>query len=71
MNEEGKIIKAAIEFDYSSESSSVERDLTFVEGESAATRLGIAYPLPSAIKKGEFTLSKQIIYLDKVDLIRN
>tara|TARA_R110000851_G_scaffold248941_2_gene401448 strand:+ start:100 stop:969 length:870 start_codon:yes stop_codon:yes gene_type:complete len=65
MNEEGKITKATIEFDYSSESSAVERGLTFVEGESTTTRLGIAYPLPSAIKEGEFTLSKQIIYLDK------
>jgi|TARA_R110002020_G_scaffold402543_1_gene612712 hypothetical protein len=65
MNEEGKIIKAAIEFDYSAESSAAERDLTFVEGESTTTRLGIAYPLPLAVKKGEFTLSKQIIYLDK------
>ena len=65
MNEEGKIIKAAIEFDYSSESSVVERDLTFVEGESATTKLGIAYALPSAIKEGELALSKQVIYLDK------
>ena len=65
MNEEGKIIKVVIEFDYSSESSAVERDLTFVEGESTTTRLGIAYPLPLVVKEGEFTLSKQVIHLDK------
>ena len=65
MNEEGKIIKAAIEFDYSADSSLIQRDLTFVEGDGNETKLGIAYALPKEIKEGEFTLSKQVIYLDK------
>lgn len=65
MNEEGKIIKADIEFDYSSESSLLQRDVTFVEGKASHTTLGISYPLPNGVKEGEFTLSKQVIYLDK------
>tara|TARA_R110002020_G_scaffold193452_1_gene393777 strand:+ start:15810 stop:16679 length:870 start_codon:yes stop_codon:yes gene_type:complete len=65
MNEEGKIIKATIEFDYSADSSLIQRDLTFVEGDGNETKLGIAYALPKEIKEGEFTLSKQVIYLDK------
>ena len=65
MSEEGKIIKAKIEFDYSAETSLVQRHLTFVEGSGNETKLGIAYALPKEVKEGEFTLSKQIIYLDK------
>jgi len=65
MNEDGKTIEMDLEFDLASNVSILERDFTDIEGSESETRIRITYPLPKGIKKGEFIVSKQVIFLDK------
>jgi len=65
MNEDGKTIEMDIEFDLSSNVSILGRDFTDVDSNESETQIKIAYPLPKGIKKGEFVVSKQVIFLNK------
>jgi len=64
-DEDGKRIEMNIEFDGASTISILERDFEGVNGTAAETKLKTAYPLPAGVEKGELTVSKQVILLDK------
>ena len=65
MNEEGNTVKVETEFDYSSHSSLIERDFSFVESDGKETVITLTYPLPKGVVNGEFIVSKQVISLNK------
>ena len=65
MNEEGNSVKVEAEFDYSSQSSLIERDFSFVESDGKETVITLTYPLPKGVVNGEFIVSKQVISLNK------
>ena len=65
MNEEGNTVKVEAEFDYSSQSSLIERDFSFVESDGKETVITLTYPLPKGVVNGEFIVSKQVISLNK------
>ncbi len=65
MNEEGNTVKVETEFDYSSQSSLIERDFSFVESDGKETSITLTYPLPKGVTNGEFIVSKQVISLNK------
>jgi len=64
-DEDGRRIEMNIEFDGASTISILERDFEGVNGTAAETKLKTAYPLPAGVEKGELTVSKQVILLDK------
>ena len=64
-DEDGRRIEMNIEFDASSTISILERDFEAVNGSASETKLRTLYPLPVGVEKGELTVSKQIIFLDK------
>ena len=64
-DEDGRRIKMDIEFNVSSTISILERDFEAINGTASETKLRTLYPLPKGVEKGELTISKQIIFLDK------
>ena len=64
-DEDGRRIEMNIEFDISSTVSILDRDFQSVNGSASETKLKTLYPLPAGVEKGELTVSKQIIFLDK------
>tara|TARA_R110002050_G_scaffold283966_1_gene432912 strand:- start:99 stop:968 length:870 start_codon:yes stop_codon:yes gene_type:complete len=65
MNEEGHTIKVKAEFDYSSQSSILDRDFSFVESDGKETVITLTYPLPKGVTNGELIVNKQVIALNK------
>ena len=65
MDERGEVVNVDLEFEEASTLSILERQVTYVEPKDGNTHVGISYPLPQGVEEGEFTLSKQIIILDK------
>jgi hypothetical protein len=65
MDSEGEVIEADIEFEETSQLSILDRHVAFVEERENKTIIGLSYPLPPTVEKGEFTISKQVLFLDK------
>ena len=65
MNQDEKIIEVDIEFDTSTQTLSLEREVSIIDGGPLRTEISLSYNLPLSVREGELLVSKQIIYLDK------
>ena len=65
MNQDEKIIEVDIEFDTSTQTLSLEREVSIIDGGPLRTEIRLSYDLPLSVREGELLVSKQIIYLDK------
>lgn len=65
MNESGDTLEVDIIFDEASQLSLIERHVQSVDTDDDETILRLSYSLPPLVEEGEFTLSKQVIFLDK------
>jgi len=65
MDRQGNITKVNVIFDESFSSSIIERDVADVNVTENETHISLHYPLLAEIEKGELSLSKQVISLDK------
>ena len=65
MDSDGEVIEADIDFEETSQLSILDRHVAFVEERENKTIIGLSYPLPPTVDKGEFNISKQVLFLDK------
>jgi len=65
MNQDEQVMEIDMEFDISTQTLSIEREVILVEGNEKQTEIMLSYNLPSETTGGEILVSKQIIYIDK------
>tara|TARA_R100000008_G_scaffold34647_1_gene19670 strand:- start:501 stop:1370 length:870 start_codon:yes stop_codon:yes gene_type:complete len=65
LNLDGEAVEVDMEYDLSSSSTILERNIDGVNGSPQKTFLNLSYPLPVGVKEGELVCEKQIVLLDK------